>query len=124
MMQWLAIALGGALGSLLRFACVSYLTPLFNLRFPVGTFVVNMIGSLLIGIAYVILVEKSAPLEWRLFFITGVLGGFTTFSAFSVELLQLWQSGHVFHAFVYAVGSVILGLTMAFAGMLITQKFI
>jgi CrcB protein len=122
MMQWLAIALGGALGSVLRFACVSYVTPLVNLRFPLGTFAVNMLGSFLIGVAYVVLIEKTAAVEWRLFFITGVLGGFTTFSAFSLELLQLWQDGHTLTALAYAVSSVALGLVMAFIGVALTQK--
>ena len=123
-MQWLAIALGGALGSVLRFAAVGYLTPLLNYRFPFGTFVVNIVGSFLIGVAYVLLVEKTTlPVEWRLFFITGVLGGFTTFSAFSLEILQLWQEGHVFNALLYASSSVILGLLMAFVGMASAQKF-
>jgi fluoride exporter len=123
-MQWLAVAIGGALGSVLRFAAVVYLTPLLNSKFPVGTFIVNIVGSLLIGIAYVILAEKAVlSVEWRLFFITGVLGGFTTFSAFSLELLQLWQAGQVLTATVYASSSVILGLVMAFIGMALTQKF-
>lgn len=122
-MQWLAIALGGALGSVFRFAAVSYLTPMLNYRFPIGTFVVNLLGSFLIGVAYVLLVEKTKlPVEYRLFFISGLLGGFTTFSAFSLEILQLWQEGHVFNALAYATGSVILGLLMAFAGMALTQK--
>jgi CrcB protein len=122
-MQWLAIALGGALGSVLRFAAVSYLTPLLNHRFPLGTFIVNLSGSFLIGVAYVLLVEKTTlPAEWRLFFITGILGGYTTFSAFSLEILQLWQEGHVVNAFFYASSSVVLGLLMAFIGMALTQK--
>jgi CrcB protein len=96
---------------------------MLNYRFPLGTFLVNMLGSLLIGVAYVVLVEKVAlSAEWRLFFITGMLGGFTTFSAFSLETLQLWQEGHVFNALAYASGSVVLGLLMAFVGMAITQK--
>lgn len=124
-MQWLAIAIGGALGSVLRFAAVSYFTPMLNYRFPLGTFLVNILGSLLIGVAYVVLVEKAAlSAEWRLFFMTGVLGGFTTFSAFSLEILQLWQEGHAFNAIAYASGSVALGLLMAFAGMAITQKIL
>jgi CrcB protein len=122
-MQWLAVALGGALGSVLRFAAVSYLTPLLNYRFPLGTFLVNLAGSFLIGVAYVVLVEKTTlAAEYRLFFITGVLGGFTTFSAFSLEILQLWQEGHAFNAIAYATSSVILGLMLAFAGMALTQK--
>lgn len=123
-MQWLAVALGGALGSLLRFAAVGYLTPLLSYRFPLGTFVVNIVGSFLIGAAYVLLAEKALlPVEWRLFFITGVLGGFTTFSAFSLEILQMWQEGHAFNALAYAGGSVVLGLFVAFVGMSLTQKF-
>ncbi|MFC3115176.1 fluoride efflux transporter CrcB [Cellvibrio fontiphilus] len=123
-MQWLAIALGGALGSLLRFAAVGYLTPLLGIRFPLGTFIVNIVGSFLIGVAYVLLVEKTTlSAEWRLFFITGVLGGFTTFSAFSLEILQLWQTGYVLNALIYASSSVIVGLLMAFSGMALTQKF-
>ena len=122
-MQWLAIALGGALGSMLRFAAVSYLTPLINHRFPLGTFIVNLSGSFLIGVAYVLLVEKTSfPAEWRLFFITGIIGGYTTFSAFSLEILQLWQEGHAISAFGYACGSVVLGLLMTFIGMTLTQK--
>jgi CrcB protein len=124
-MQWLAIAIGGALGSVFRFAAVSYFTPLINHRFPLGTFIVNLSGSFLIGVAYVLLVEKTnLPVEYRLFFMTGVLGGFTTFSAFSLEILQLGQQGHFLNAFVYAASSVILGLLMAFIGMVLTQKIL
>lgn len=122
-MQWLAIALGGALGSVARFAVVGYVTPLLTYRFPMGTFAVNILGSFLIGIAYVLLVEKAlAPAEWRLFFITGLLGGFTTFSAFSLEMLQLWQHGHVFNALAYAIGSVVICFLLVFLGALLAQK--
>ncbi len=123
-MQWLMIAIGGALGSMARFAAVTYLTPLLNYRFPIGTFLVNITGSFLIGVAYVIIVEKQLiPAEWRLFFITGILGGFTTFSSFSLEVLQTWQEGHVATSLFYAVSSVVLGLLFALWGMQLTQKF-
>lgn len=123
-MHWLMIALGGALGSVARYAAVGYLTPMLNYRFPFGTFVVNMLGSFLIGVAYVMLVEKAAlSSEWRLFFITGILGGFTTFSAFSLEILQMWQEGHVLQSMLYATSSVVLGLLFAYIGMQLTQKF-
>ena len=122
-MQWLMIAIGGALGSMARYAAVGYLTPMLNYRFPIGTFIVNILGSLLIGVAYVILVEKAVlPNEWRLFFITGILGGFTTFSAFSLEMLQMWQEGHVLISIFYATSSVVLGLLFAYVGMQLTQK--
>jgi CrcB protein len=123
MMQWLMIAIGGALGSIARFAAVGYLTPMLNYRFPIGTFIVNIVGSFLIGVAYVVIVEKQLiPPEWRLFFITGILGGFTTFSSFSLEILQTWQEGHVFNAIFYAASSVVLGLLFAYVGMQLTQK--
>ena len=122
-MHWLLIALGGALGSVARFASVTYLTPLFNVKFPIGTFIVNIVGSFLIGVAYVLFIKTAnvSPM-YRMFFITGVLGGFTTFSSFSLEMFQLWQQGYVLNAMLYAIGSVVLGLLMAFAGMALTQK--
>lgn len=122
-MQWLMIAIGGALGSMARFAAVGYLTPLLNFKFPIGTFIVNTSGSFLIGVAYVVIVEKMLiPSEWRLFFITGILGGFTTFSSFSLEVLQTWQEGHVAVSLFYATSSVVLGLLFALWGMQLTQK--
>jgi fluoride exporter len=123
MMQWLMIAIGGALGSMARYAAVAYLTPMLNYRFPFGTFIVNISGSFLIGVAYVVIVEKAIiPSEWRLFVITGILGGYTTFSAFSLEMLQMWQEGHVAFSLLYALSSVALGLLFAYLGMQITQK--
>lgn len=122
-MQWLLIAIGGALGSMIRYASVSYLTPMFSFKFPFGTFIVNIVGSFLIGVAYVLLIEKSnvSPM-YRMFFMTGFLGGYTTFSSFSLEMMQLWQEGYVLNSMLYAIGSVVIGLLMVFAGVLITQK--
>ncbi|MFO1388613.1 fluoride efflux transporter CrcB [Cellvibrio sp.] len=123
MMQWLMIAIGGALGSIARYSAVAYLTPLLSYRFPFGTFIVNISGSFLIGAAYVVIIEKAIiPSEWRLFVITGILGGYTTFSAFSLEMLQMWQEGQVALSLVYAVSSVALGLLFAYFGMQLTQK--
>ncbi|RYY01878.1 MAG: fluoride efflux transporter CrcB [Gammaproteobacteria bacterium] len=123
-MQWLMIAIGGALGSVARYAAVGYLTPMLNYRFPFGTFIVNISGSFLIGVAYVVIVEKAIiPSEWRLFFITGILGGYTTFSSFSLEVLQSWQQGNPLNSMLYATSSVFLGLLFAYIGMQLTQKF-
>lgn len=108
-----------------RFAAVSYLTPLLNFRFPLGTFTVNVLGSFLIGVAYVLLTKKFALApEWRLFFITGVLGGFTTFSAFSLETLHLLQGGHWLTAISYALGSVVVCLLVVFIAVVITGKLV
>jgi CrcB protein len=124
-MQWLAIALGGALGSMVRYAAVSWLTPSTGLRFPLGTFAVNLLGAFLIGVVYVLLTKKFALApEWRLFFMTGLLGGFTTFSAFSLETLQLLQSGHWLTAISYALGSVVACLLAVFIAVLLTGKLV
>jgi CrcB protein len=124
-MQWLVIALGGALGSMARFAAVGYMTPLLNFRFPIGTFMVNVLGSFLIGVAFVLLTKKFALApEWRLFFMTGVLGGFTTFSAFSLETLQLLQGGHWLTAMGYALGSVVVCLLAVLLAVALTGKLV
>lgn len=125
MTQWIAVALGGALGSLIRFALVNITPTLGVARFPLGTLLVNIVGSFLIGIAYVILVQHqllSTP--WRHFFIAGILGGFTTFSSFSLDLLQLTQQGFLLQAILYAGLSLSVGLLAAYAGCVVAQRFI
>ncbi len=124
-MQWLAVAIGGALGSMARFAAVIYLTPLLNTRFPIATFSVNLLGSFLIGVAYVVFTRKFTVMpEWQLFFMTGLLGGFTTFSAFSLETLRLLQSGYWGSALAYVLASVVVCLLAAGLAVFITGKFI
>jgi CrcB protein len=123
-MQWLVIALGGALGSVLRYGLSGVLLPSLGWKVPYGTWAVNVVGCFLIGVLYtffVLRVEDSALV--KLFFCTGLLGGFTTFSAFSLEVIQLWQQGSVLLAVAYASGSVILGLFAAWAGIALSQHY-
>jgi CrcB protein len=91
LMQGLAVAGGAAIGALLRWGTGLWLNPLWS-GFPLGTLAVNLVGGLLIGMALVVLRPLPGDLGW-LFFVTGVLGGFTTFSAFSAESLGLLQRG-------------------------------
>jgi CrcB protein len=124
-MQWLMVALGGALGSVLRFALVSITPLLGTARFPLGVLLVNIIGSLCIGIAYVLLGEQQLLNDnWRQFFIAGLLGGFTTFSSFSLDILQLISTGHAFMAIIYVSASVGIGLCAAYVGCLVAQHFL
>jgi CrcB protein len=112
MKQLMLIALGGALGSVLRWKLsggVLHLTP--DWRFPLGTFVVNVLGCLVAGLVAGMVVK----LEWftpdtRLFLLTGVLGGFTTFSAFGVETFYLLRRQEYGVAFGYMTLSLICGL--------------
>lgn len=106
------IALGGALGAVLRQLSVSAIGA------PLGVAVVNVLGSLLIGALFVLLAGRG---EWQAFLMTGVLGGFTTFSAFSLDTLKLVEAGQVLHAGAYVAGSVLLSLAAVALGAAIAR---
>ena len=101
------IAIGGAIGSILRYLTVAVITA------PLATCLVNVAGSFAMGFLYVSLATRSAISP---FLVTGILGGFTTFSAFSLDALRLWQAGDFPFAFAYVVGSVILSLAAVALG--------
>lgn len=93
MSSWLAVALGGAVGSLARYALGLWLR-LAVPAFPLATLTVNALGGLCIGLVFAFTASRIDVPEWlRIGLITGVLGGFTTFSAFSLETLMLWREG-------------------------------
>lgn len=101
------VALGGAIGSVLRYGTVLLIGA------PLGTLAVNVLGSLVMGVLFVLLSTRTdlSPL-----LMTGVLGGFTTFSAFSLDAMKLWEGGAVLPAFGYVAGSVILSLVAVALG--------
>lgn len=90
-MYWLAVAIGGAVGAMGRAGIAATLTTAGG--FPWQTFAANAIGSVAIGVVWAALLKAEAPPLWSAFLITGVLGGFTTFSTFSLETLQLFEQG-------------------------------
>jgi CrcB protein len=113
----LFIGIGSFIGGVGRHLLSQLIQDRALTTFPYGTLAVNLLGCFLIGIVYG-LVEKSAlPGEWRLFFATGVLGGFTTFSAFSYESISLMRDGHTGSAFLYIGASIFLGLLATFVGL-------
>ena len=116
------IAIGGLLGSVARYLSVVYISKLIPNQFPFGTFAVNIIGCLVIGIIYGISLRYLwlTP-EWRLFLATGFCGGFTTFSAFALENVQLLQQSNYTTFALYSTTSFILGLAAVFAGLLLTK---
>lgn len=119
--HWLAVALGGALGAMGRFAVNGLLFPLMG-RFPLGTLVVNVLGSILMGVCYVLIIEKALlPEEWRNFLMVGMLGAFTTFSTFSLDTLALWQNGHLPLAVAYVMLSLLLCLAGALLAISLTR---
>jgi len=89
-----------------------------TITFPMGTFLVNISGCFLIGLLYGIATRYTwLNLEWRLFLITGICGGYTTFSSFSWESISLVRQGDYVYFFAYALGSLILGLLATVGGM-------
>lgn len=121
---YLLAGVGGFIGTLLRFG-VQRLSVFWGLiSFPFGTFAVNLLGSLVIGIVYGI-TERGNYLtpETRIFLATGICGGFTTFSSFTLDTLTLMRQGQHAYAATYVVASVLLGLAATYVGFTIT-KFI
>lgn len=111
------VALGGAVGSVLRWGLSGAIQRWTGSPLPWGTFVVNAVGSLAIGLVAALALERTlVPPAVRLFTIVGVLGGFTTFSAFSYETFALLRDGQWIAATGYAGGSVIVGVSCTLAG--------
>ena len=110
-MNWLAVAIGGALGSVARYALSSWIFDITSHKFPYATLIVNVAGSFVMGILFVVVVERAAlPAEMRSLLMIGFIGAFTTFSAFSLDALGLWQNGHVLMSVIYMITTVILCL--------------
>ena len=105
------VFLGGGVGAVLRHGTNRLAATLFGTGFPAATLAVNVVGSLLMGLLAASLAEgPAASQQLRLFLTTGVLGGFTTFSAFSLDALTLWERGQPELAAIYVAGSVLLSL--------------
>ena len=110
-MHWFAVAVGGALGSIARYALSTWIFDVSSHKFPYATLAVNVLGSFFMGVLFVIIIEKAAlPTEMRSLLMIGFIGAFTTFSTFSLDALGLWQNGHVFMSVVYMLATVILCL--------------
>jgi fluoride exporter len=113
---FLTVALGGAIGSAARHG-VNLIAGQLGSTFPYGTFGVNVLGSFVMGVLAALLATKFAGAETlRLFWLTGLLGGFTTFSAFSLDAFNLFQQGQLGTALVYVIASVSLSVMALVAG--------
>lgn len=123
MTKYLLVAAGGALGATSRFVIATLTLKLYGGLFPLGTFVINVSGSFLIGALMTLFVSRPGiPANWRLFLVTGILGGYTTFSSFEWETVSLTKEGAVVTALLYVMLSLLLGYAGAWLGSLLGQK--
>ena len=121
-MNWLAVAIGGALGSVARYALSSWIFDITSHKFPYATLIVNVAGSFVMGILFVVVVERAAlPAEMRSLLMIGFIGAFTTLSAFSLDALGLWQNGHVLMSVIYMITTVILCLVAISTAIWLTR---
>jgi len=116
------VGLGGAVGSIARYLVGLGVTRTTTLAFPLATLIVNVLGSLAIGLLYAWLVERSGRPELRAFLMVGVLGGFTTFSSFSLETVGLMMQAQYTKAVINVVASLVLCLFGTMIGMAIGRN--
>lgn len=123
MTHLLLASLGGAIGAGLRYLVGHAALRAFGPAFPWGTLIVNILGSLAMGLLIGILARRAGtPNEVRIFLTTGLLGGFTTFSAFSLDAVNLWERGEITMAAGYVFGSVIISIMALFAGLMLIRS--
>lgn len=123
-MSYLLVFFGGGLGASLRHfinvTCARCMGP----AFPWGTFIINITGSTVMGlIAGYLAFRGEASQPWRLFLMTGILGGYTTFSAYSLDAALLYERGELGLAALYVIGSVVLSIAGLFAGLALVRQF-
>jgi CrcB protein len=122
-MKYLLILAGGAVGSLARYLAGSAIMARFGGRFPLGTLVINVTGSFLIGLLMTLLTQRFSPqTNLRFLLVVGFLGGYTTFSSYEWESYAAIRSGGFWIGFTNLVGSVVLGYAAVWLGALLAKR--
>lgn len=125
MHQWVFIAIGGACGALARYSVGSFVANLWPAAMPIATLFVNVLGSLLMGVLFSLIVEHEIVAgEWRSVLMVGFLGAFTTFSTFSLETFTLLERGEFATGLIYAATSVIVCVVAAALGVIVTRSLL
>ncbi len=125
MMHALLVAVGGAIGSVLRYYVGQWALRLAGPTFPWGTLTVNVVGCFVIGVFTEMIIRRfGASPELRLLLVTGLLGGFTTFSAFSLDAISLFERGAAASGAVYIIASVGLSIAAVIAGLTLTRSIL
>ena len=121
--RYFVVLAGAGIGGLSRYVAGTWIMAKYGGRFPLGTFVINITGSLLIGVLMTLLTERLQPHpNWRLFLVVGILGGYTTFSSFEYELYQAVRDGARWMGMLYLTGSVVLGYLGVWLGALLAAR--
>lgn len=118
-LEVVVVGIAGSLGSLARYLLGRFVVERVNIRFPLGTFLINISGAFLIGLIFALTAHKVIRPELQLFLATGFLGGYTTFSTMNWEGVQLARGGDSFLSLAYLAGSCLLGLLAATLGLLL-----
>jgi CrcB protein len=122
-MSYLLVFVGGGLGSTLRYLVNAVCPRFFGVDFPYHTFIINITGSTIMGLVAGYFASRGdASQSWRLFLTTGILGGYTTFSAFSLDTAVLYERGELGAAAFYVIGSVVLSIAGLFAGLALVRS--
>ncbi|PBB22647.1 fluoride efflux transporter CrcB [Mesorhizobium sp. WSM4312] len=122
MFNLLLVVVGGGIGAGIRHLTSMGALRLVGPNYPWGTMAINIVGSFAMGLFIAILVRRGGSNEVRLFVATGILGGFTTFSAFSLDFATLWERGATLPAFGYALASVIGAIIALFLGLWLARS--
>ncbi len=122
MQQFFIVGIGSFLGGGLRYLISIFFNQKVNGDFPYATLSVNLLGCLLIGLFYGLFEKSLINNDWKLFLTTGLCGGFTTFSSFSNESLELFKQGNIMSMLIYILISIIIGITLTYAGYLMAKS--
>lgn len=122
-MTILWVGLGGFLGANARYWLGRVVVERFGSAFPWGTLLINITGAFLIGIiAEMLLLRQDDPPVWRLFLVVGVLGGYTTFSSYTLEIVALLRSDQMMRALAYVLASNVLGVAICYLGVSLARR--
>ena len=124
MLKYVVVGVGGFFGAVARYAVGNYIGSRYGVRFPYGTFVINMSGSFLIGLILTVLARTTATPYWRYLIPIGFIGAYTTFSTFEYETLRAVQDGQVTTGLLNVALSVSVGFLAVWAGAAIGRVFV
>lgn len=126
MQNFLLVGLGGAIGAMARYALGMHAGRAFGSGWPYGTLLANVVGGALMGVLVGVLAQRGGADQerWRLLLGVGVLGGFTTFSAYSLEVVLMIERRAFGQALIYGLGSAVLSIGAVFVGLLLTRRVV